>query len=139
MAEWDLSWRKFVKSSGYLAFANSPNEFLGTVGAAKGFKPWLLLTHQLDPCQGTEPKETIPSVHWRRLHRTCKVSAAEIKEGTEGVHSDIFLQLDQCSILGIATKPANARIYQKPQTPDSKKRDANKDLLRQWEYFHRRS
>ena len=35
MGEWDLQWRKFVKSNGYLAFAISPNEFLGTVGAVR--------------------------------------------------------------------------------------------------------
>ena len=51
----------------------------------------------------------------------------------------IFLQLDPCSILEIATKPGNGRIYQKPQTPDSEKREADKDLLRQWENVHRRS
>ena len=33
---------------------NSPNEFLGTVGAVKGFKQGLLLAHQPDPCQGTD-------------------------------------------------------------------------------------
>ena len=53
--------------------------------------------------------------HWSRLHQTCKVSAVEIKEGTADVHRDIFLQLDPCSILGIATRPGNGRIYRKPQ------------------------
>ena len=48
-------------------------------------------------------------------------------------------QLDPCSILGIATKPGNGRVYQKPQTPDSEKREADKDLFRQRENVHRRS
>ena len=63
----------------------------------------------------------------------------EIKEGREGVHRDIFLQLNRCSILEIATKRGNGRIYQKPQTPDSEKREADKDLLGQREKVHRHS
>ena len=44
----------------------------------------------------------------------------------KGVHCDIFMQLTLRSILGIATKPGNGRIYQKPQMPDSEKREATK-------------
>ena len=54
-------WTQLLLGGVRLTMANSPNEFLGTVGAVKRFKPWMLLAHQPDPCQGKEPKKTIRS------------------------------------------------------------------------------